>query len=770
MGYLVETILLLAIVIGTAAVFVWLRRRLGDEWPPAEPVAAGPAVEATTIAPGSETAAVAPIHPAVVDAARSLGATWWEEEAEATAEVIVASRAELERSEVVAATRPAAATPVAPAAPPVYSPTLPWVFAVGGGLLLLLAQWVGRSLPEGQRLPSFLLSLAGGLLLLGGAQIFVRGALPDRLGRGLGRLAAFLRVTPTQVVLLALALCFAWLTRLAAGDGLLARQAAVAVLAWLLAIGLAVAGSVSRPTTRAAGTSPWPAIDRWDVLLMLGLFVLALALRATAMTRFPNTYSGDEGSSGLFAVELLTGKANNLFSLGWFSFPALYFTVQSAAIALLGQTVEAVRLTSALAGALTVVALYALGRAMFDRTTAVLAALYLAVSHYHIHMSRIALNNVWDGLFGTAAILGLWYGWRSGRRIGFIVCGLALGLGQYFYVTIRLLPILFLIWAAVAFWRQRALFRERLAGLVLAAFIALVVFLPLGLYFAAHPDEFQAPMNRVTIFGSDWLEGQLAQGDRTTADVIRDQAISGALGFTHEPLKLLYNPGSALLLTGAGVFFLLGVLWALLNFDLRYLLLFLPLLAVIASNAVSQDSPASQRYVLAMPLVSLFVALPLGQAAAWLRAHYPRARAAIAVAALVVMAVIAAVDINYYFNRVYDTYVLGGINTTAATEIAYFLRDKEPAGQEVYFFGFPRMGYFSLSTIPFLAPDKVGLDVIEPLTGPADFPLRGPTLFIFLPERLSELEFVRQRYPGGAYQEFIGADGGLLYAVYETAG
>ncbi len=714
--------------------------------------------------------------------AASLGAPWWEEEAEEVADsrwpvAATTSGVHTTSPEAVAVEpapppfpsppTPLPSTSPAPSLP--RSPALPWVLAGGGALLLLLSQLGSRGLPEGQRLPAFLLSLFGGLMLLIGAQTFVRGALPGWLGRPLNWLAAFLRVTPAQIVLLALALCFAWLTRLAAGDGLLARQATVAVLAWLLAIGLAVAGSVSHPATHEAGASRWPTIDRWDVLLMLGLFVLALALRATATARFPNTYSGDEGSAGLFAVELLTGKANNLLSLGWFSFPALYFAVQSAAIALFGQTVEAVRLTSAVAGALTVVALYALGRAMFDRTTAVLAALYLAVSHYHIHMSRIALNNVWDGLFGTAAILGLWYGWRSGRRIGFIVCGLALGLGQYFYVSIRPLPILFLIWAAAAFWRQRALFRERFAGLALAGFIALIVFLPLGLYFVAHPDEFQAPMNRVTIFGP-WLEGALASGEKTTGEIILDQAIKGALGFTHEPLKLLYNPGSALLLTGAGLLFLLGILWALLNFDLRYLLLFLPLLAVIASNAISQDSPASQRYVLAMPLVALFVALPLGQAVAWLQAQYPRARTAAIIVAFAVMALIAAVDLNYYFNRVYDTYVLGGINTEVATEIAYYLRDKEPAGQEVYFFGFPRMGYFSLSTIPFLAPDKVGLDVIEPLTGPADFPLRGPTLFIFLPERLSELEFVRQRYPGGAYQEVIGADGALLYAVYETTG
>ncbi len=142
------------------------------------------------------------------------------------------------------------------------------------------------------------------------------------------------------------------------------------------------------------------------------------------------------------------------------------------------------------------------------------------------------------------AILGLWVGWRSGRRLGFIVCGLALGLGQYFYVSIRVLPILFLIWAAVAFWGHRDRFRERFAGLALAAFIALIVFLPLGLFFAAHPDEFQAPMNRVTIFG-DWMDMEVARGERTAAEIIFDQAMLGVMGFTHEPLRLIYDPGSA---------------------------------------------------------------------------------------------------------------------------------------------------------------------------------------------------------------------------------
>ncbi len=78
------------------------------------------------------------------------------------------------------------------------------------------------------------------------------------------------------------------------------------------------------------------------------------------------------------------------------------------------------------------------------------------------------------------------------------------------------------------------------------------------------------------------------------------------------------------------------------------------------------------------------------------------------------------------------------------------------------------MGYFSHGTIPFLAPEKRGHDIVEPLGGPTDFALDEPALFIFLPERLDELEFVRQRYPGGNYLEFFSDEGVLLFVVYES--
>ena len=152
-----------------------------------------------------------------------------------------------------------------------------------------------------------------------------------------------------------------------------------------------------------------------------------------------------------------------------------------------------------------------------------------------------------------------------------------------------------------------------------------------------------------------------------------------------------------------------------------------------------------------------------------LRGQYWRYRSAVVVAAFALSPLVAAVDVNYYFNRVYSGgYVLGGLNTQVATEIAYFLRDKEPADQDVFFFGFPRMGYYSLSLVPSLAPEEQARSVIDALTGPAALPLREPTLSFFLPERLHELESVRQQAPDGTLQEFRSEAGELWFVVYET--
>jgi hypothetical protein len=123
-------------------------------------------------------------------------------------------------------------------------------------------------------------------------------------------------------------------------------------------------------------------------------------------------------------------------------------------------------------------------------------------------------------------------------------------------------------------------------------------------------------------------------------------------------------------------------------------------------------------------------------------------------------------EVRYYFFQVYDGYILGGPNTMVATEIAHYLaKDERPL--HVYFFGHPRMGYYSLSTIPYLAPDTIATDIADPLSEQPYFVSDREQRFIFLPERYQELDYVRLAFPHGLIREFRDEGDGVMFYAYE---
>ena len=63
--------------------------------------------------------------------------------------------------------------------------------------------------------------------------------------------------------------------------------------------------------------------------------------------------------------------------------------------------------------------------AVFNGHTALIAALFRAAFHHHIHFGGIGLNNIWDGLLAIVLLAGLAFAWQSGRRSGFQLAGQA---------------------------------------------------------------------------------------------------------------------------------------------------------------------------------------------------------------------------------------------------------------------------------------------------------------------------------------------------------
>jgi len=628
----------------------------------------------------------------------------------------------------------------------------------------LLLLWIGVALDpllaSGSRWQSWPFIGLGVSFFFLSAWGFRRGELPRPIAPAVSKVARWFGMQTAGVWLLLLALMLSLAARLGAGDGPIMRHPWLPTAAWLAAIGLLILG-----TWENRQATPGGRASRVEIAAILAIFLAALLLRALRTGEIPWLLTGDEASGGISAAEFVQGQRDNLFSIGWFSFPSLFFFVESLSIRLLGQTTEALRVPSALAGALTVLALYFYGRATFGRAAGLAAAAFLAAFHFHVHFSRLGISNVWDGLFAVLVAGGLWRGWKTGLRGAFVLTGLALGLSQYFYVSGRLLFALIPIWFVLGWFVDRRLARQRFPGFVLMAIAALVVLLPLALFFAAHPSEFQAPMQRVTIAGQ-WLATMAQNMQVPEWRIVLMQFRDAALGFTSLNLRHWYQPGHPLLLQLPAALFLLGVCLLLLGpRDMRHTWLGLWLLGGIVIAALSQDTPAAQRYLLVSPAVALLVALPLVEIPRWLERAWPNRGRIFLVGAALALAVAIAADLAFYFGDYTRNFRFGDNNTETAQAVANYLQ-KWPPGLKVYFFG-GRMGYYSHSTIPYLAPGAVGEDVLAPVAAPPDWPLTGPTMFILLPERQAELELLEEAYPGGKTTYHDGREV-LLFVAYEV--
>jgi 4-amino-4-deoxy-L-arabinose transferase-like glycosyltransferase len=549
---------------------------------------------------------------------------------------------------------------------------------------------------------------------------------------------------------------------LAAGTGLRMRQPVIAVGGWLAALAAVLLAARTRRDGHQEGER-WKASD-W--LAAASLLALGLLLRLPDLAGNPWIHSDNEASVGLAAVDFVSGVRDNPFTVSWFSFPTLFFLLESLSIRVLGRSVESLRVLPACVGALAVVATYGLGREMFGRRVGLLAGLYLSAMPFHVHFSRLGLNNVFDSLSIAIFSWGLWRGWKTGTRGPVLISGLALGLGLYFYATIRAAVLVLGLWL-VAVWRsQRESLRDNasaLAGLLAAAAIA---FLPLGIYYLWQPAEFLAPLSRASVF-SVWIPVMQQRFGDPAWWIMVEQLANALLGVVVVDLRELYA-GQPLLLAPAAAAFMLGVTvlgrrWR----QPQYLWVALWLATALGIVALSTNAPTSQRYILATPAAAITLALGLDQASSWLTGRNLRLHGRTAVIAGAALAGIVGYDLYFYFQVYAREQRFGDYHVEVATALAEYLA-REPNPPYVYFFGLPRMGFRTLDTMAYLVPKADGEDIEQPLQGPPDWTLNGSSVFVFMPHRLEDVGWIVQRYPGGEMQLRYGRGPYTLFAVYRV--
>lgn len=269
----------------------------------------------------------------------------------------------------------------------------------------------------------------------------------------------------------------------------------------------------------------------------LALGAAAFAYAALLHWRFrtvPDGLVNDTAEEMLKGLALVEGRRLEVMTstLGY-SAETLWLYVMGLSATLLGPTVAAAVIPSAVAAVLTAVALALLVRELEPEASVATGFLLAAGSPWLFHYGRSGLRVAAAALFCALTGLLLARACRAPERPrGFFVAGAAAALSAYVYTTCRALPVAVL--AAVAWLALRAAPRDRPAArrAALAALAgALLVSLPNIAFFAAHPRAFLERGRYVYVGGG---EDRAANVRATLAlpfgfpDAYRGQAGTGA--------------------------------------------------------------------------------------------------------------------------------------------------------------------------------------------------------------------------------------------------
>ena len=213
---------------------------------------------------------------------------------------------------------------------------------------------------------------------------------------------------------------------------------------------------------------------------------LAAALRVGALGVIPPGLYHDEAFNGLDALGVHAGQWPIYFAANHGREPLFIYLV-AATVSMLGRSPGALRLAAAVCGTLTIPATYLAVQAWFDRRVATLSAAILAITLWHIHLSRVGFRAVTLPL--TTAV-ALWLGVRAYRSRhrwhSWLLAGLSYALCFYAYLPARVTPAALLAFTTYLVARGHG---NRLwPGVAWFAAGALVLLAPLVIYAAGHWD------------------------------------------------------------------------------------------------------------------------------------------------------------------------------------------------------------------------------------------------------------------------------------------
>ena len=366
--------------------------------------------------------------------------------------------------------------------------------------------------------------------------------------------------------------------------------------------------------------------------------LLLLVLAAAAFLRFydlsglPAAHYRDVATTATDALRAAAGHPRLHYTYD----EGLYSNLMAVVFLLLGASDWTVRAPGALFGVLTCWGVYRLGRALGRERAGLLGAGLLAVSFWHVLLSRSGFRAVLLPCLLVHAIALFAEGLRGRGAWRLLLGGALFGLGVHVYPSIRFAPFFL-----PAYWLLQARgagvgWRPPLRKLALFAAAALAVAAPMLLHYVHHPEHFSYPHRVLSVFSpgvkAEEVPVHLAHNLRATLLMFH---VAGDENWRHN------LSGAPLLDPLTGALFLLGLVlvWRRPASGPLAALLVGWLVAMLLPNLLSVEGvPHGLRSCGVLPAVALLGGIGLEGALGFLALRRgPGERAVLAIAATVML-------------------------------------------------------------------------------------------------------------------------------------
>ena len=368
----------------------------------------------------------------------------------------------------------------------------------------------------------------------------------------------------------------------------------------------------------------------WVRLILISLMLLAFGVRIWRLDVLPPGLYFDEAFDGWDARRIAFEGYHPVYFAANNGREPLYIYLLALSVRLFGPTAYALRLVSALAGTLTVPAVYVAAciilRPIADRLhlrtnspliaalPALVAAAAIVVSYWHLSLSRLAFRVVLLPLLSAFAIAWFWRAWHGRRRRDYVWSGALFALALNAYISARFLPLVVSLFVLTEFigdlrlFRSRRAFwweqwRPRLQGLGILFVVNVLLLTPLIGRFVRSPDLLSARISGISVFtpSADGISSVLHQRiGQNLAAVAGSFYVAGDLNVRHNlPGRPANDPFLALLFT-------VGWLAALYRIKQPWARLLLIWLAImLLPTILSTEAPHALRSAGVLPPLAL---------------------------------------------------------------------------------------------------------------------------------------------------------------------